>query len=83
MMSSTSVSLIESEVTPSVQYSRIGPIHWRGVDRRGQVEQGEKIARGVDRLLHLLLGNVEADVQAEPQGDDRGAGGARRGIICG
>ena len=59
------------------QNRRVGRIDL-GVDRRRRQIGGQKIAGGVDRLLDLLLRNVETDVEAEPQGDDRGAGGARR-----
>ena len=57
------------------QDRRVGRIDL-GVDRRRRQVGGQKIAGGVDRRLHLLLGNVEADVEAELQSDDRGAGGA-------
>ena len=49
-----------------------------GVDRRRRQVGWQKIACGVDRRLHLLLGDVETDVEAEPQGDDRRPGGALR-----
>jgi hypothetical protein len=42
----------------------------------------QQIARGVDRGLDLLLGDVEAEIEAELQRDHRGAGGAcRRHLI--
>ena len=59
------------------QDRRVGRIDL-GVDRRRRQIGGQKIAGGVDRCLHLLLGDVETDVEAEPQGDDRRAGGALR-----
>ena len=77
MMSSTSVSFIDSEVDAQRQDRRVGRVDL-GVDRRRGQIGGQKIAGGVDRRLHLLLGDVETDVEAELQGDDRGAGGALR-----
>ena len=59
------------------QNRRVGRIDL-GVNRRRRQVGGQKIAGGVDRLLDLLFSDVEADIEAEPQGDDRGAGGALR-----
>ena len=56
---------------------RIGRVHL-AVDRRiGQI-LGQEGARGVDRCLHLLLGHIQAQVQAELEGDDGAAAGAGR-----
>ena len=59
------------------QNRRVGRIDL-GVNRRRRQVGGQKIAGGVDRLLDLLFSDVETDIEAEPQGDDRGAGGALR-----
>ena len=59
------------------QNRRVGGIDF-GVDRRRRQVGWQKIAGRIDRLLDLLLRNIEAYVEAEPQGDDRGAGGACR-----
>ena len=59
------------------QDRRIGRIDL-GVDRRGRKVGGQEIAGGVDRRLHLLLGDVETDVEPESKSDDRGAGRALR-----
>ena len=52
---------------------RVGGIDL-GVDRRRRQIGRQQIAGRVDRRLHLLLGGVEGYVEAELQGDDRGAG---------
>jgi hypothetical protein len=49
-----------------------------GVDRRRRQIGRQQIAGRVDRRLDLLLGDVEAQIEAKLQGDDRGAGRARR-----
>ena len=49
-----------------------------GIDRRGRQGCGQQGVRRVDRRLDLLLGDVEAEVQVELQGDYRGAAGADR-----
>ena len=72
-MSSISVSGSVFEVTAERQDRRVGGVDL-GVDRRRRQVGGQQIARRVDRRLHLLLGDVDADIEAEPQRDDRGAG---------
>ena len=62
------------------QDRRVGRIDL-GVDRRRRQVGRQQVAGGVDRRLHLLLGDVEAEVEAELQGDDRGAGRAGRGHL--
>ena len=59
------------------QDRRIGRVDL-GVDRRNRQVARQQIICGVDRCLHFLLGDVEAQIEAELQGDDRGAGRARR-----
>ena len=59
------------------QDRRVGRIDL-GVDRRRRQVGGQEIAGGVDRRLHFLLGDVEADVEPEPKRDDRRAGRALR-----
>ena len=66
MMSSTSVSFIDVGSDAKRQDRRVGRIDL-GVDRRRRQVGGQKIAGRVDRRLHLLLGDVEADVEAEPR----------------
>ena len=49
-----------------------------GIDRRGRQIARQQIVGRVDGGLDLLLGDVEAQIEAELQSDDRGAGGACR-----
>ena len=49
-----------------------------GIDRRRRQIGGQQVAGRVDRRLHLLLRDVQADIEAELQGDHRRAGGAGR-----
>ncbi len=62
------------------QDRRVGRIDL-GVDRRDRQVARQQIVGGVDRRLHLLLGDVEAEIETELQRDDRGAGGTRRGHL--
>ena len=62
------------------QDRRVGRVDL-GVDRRRRQVARQQIVRRVDRRLHLLLGDVEAEIEAELQGDDRGAGRACRGHL--
>ena len=55
------------------QDRRVGRVHL-GVDRRRRQVGRQQVARGVDRGLHLLFGDVQAYVEAELKCDDRGAG---------
>ena len=59
------------------QHRRVGRVHL-GVDRRRRQVGRQQRAAGVDRRLHLLLGDVEGQAERELQGDDRDAGGAGR-----
>ena len=56
---------------------RVGRIDL-GVDRRRRQVGGQQIAGRVDRRLHLLLGDVDGEIEPEAQRDERGAAGARR-----
>ena len=58
------------------QDRRVGRIDL-GVDRRHRQVARQQIIRRVDRRLHFLLGDVEAQIETELQRDDRGAGRAR------
>ena len=49
-----------------------------GIDRRDRQIAGQQIVGRVDGGLNLLFGDVEAQIEAELQSDDRGAGGACR-----
>ena len=49
---------------PERQDRRVGRIDL-GVDRRRRQVGGQEIAGGVDRRLHLLLGDVETDIEPE------------------
>ena len=59
------------------QDRRVGRIDL-GVDRRHRQVARQQIVRRIDRRLHFLLGDVEAEIETELQRDDRGAGRARR-----
>ena len=59
---------------------RVGRIDL-GVDRRRRQIGRQQIVRRVDGGLHLLFGDVEAEVQAELQRDDGGSGRTRRGHL--
>ncbi len=59
------------------QDRRVGRIDL-GIDRRRRQIGRKQIAGRIDRRLHFLLGDIEADRQVELQGDDRRAGGTRR-----
>ena len=63
--------------TPSVRIGASAGIDL-GVDRRRRQVGGQQIAGRVDRRLHFLLGDVEADFEAEAQRDDRRARRALR-----
>ena len=65
-MSSTSVSLSDLRSDAEGEDRRVGRVDL-GVDRRRRQVGGQQIAGGVDRRLHFLLGDVEADVEAEAQ----------------
>ncbi len=56
------------------QDRRVGGIDL-AVDRRRRQVRRQQIAAGIDRRLHFLLRDVEAQGQAELQGDHRGAAG--------
>ena len=62
------------------QDRRIGRIHL-AVDRRVRKIPRQEGGGGIDGRLHLLLGNVEAEVEAELERDDRTAAGARGGHL--
>ena len=49
-----------------------------GVDRRRRQVGGQQVAGRIDRRLHLLLGDVDGEVEPEAQRDQRGAAGTRR-----
>ena len=59
------------------QDRRVGRIDL-GIDRRRRQVGRQQVAGRVDRRLHFLLGDVEADVEAEAQGDDGRPGRTRR-----
>ena len=59
------------------QDRRVGRIDL-GVDRRHRQIARQQIVGRIDRRLHFLLGDVEAEIETELQRDDRGAGRARR-----
>ena len=59
------------------QDRRVGRIDL-GVDRRRRQVARQQVVRRIDRRLHFLLGDVEAEIETELQRDDRGAGRARR-----
>ena len=59
------------------QDRRVGRIDL-GVNRRDRQIARQQIVRSIDRRLDFLLGDVEAQIEAELQGDHRSAGGARR-----
>ncbi len=59
--SSTCVSGMVFEVSAERQDRRVGRIDL-GVDRRRRQVGGQQIAGGVDRRLHFLLGDIEAEM---------------------
>ena len=59
---------------------RVGRIDL-AIDRRRRQVGRQQIVRRIDRRLHLLLGDIEAEIEIELQRNDRGAGGARRGHL--
>ena len=65
------------EVIAERQDRRVGRIDL-GVDRRRRQVGRQQVAGGIDRRLHLLLGDIERQVEGELQRDDRRAGRAGR-----
>jgi len=63
------------------QDRRVGGIDL-GVDRRRRQVGGQQVAGGVDRGLHFLLGDIEAEREAELQGNHRSARRALRGHLA-
>ena len=62
------------------QNRRVGGVGL-GVDGRDREIGGKKRSGGVDGLLHLLLGDIDAEAEVELQGDDRAAVGAGGGHL--
>ena len=62
-------------------HRRVGGIDL-GVDRRRAAGWRQQAAAGIDRRLHFLFGDVQAEAEIELQRDDRGAGrGDRRHFL--
>ena len=67
---------MESDVSARVRIGRVCGVDF-AVDGRHRQLRGQVILRGVDRLLNILLRDIDIEAQIELQRDDGGAGGAR------